>query len=103
MQTLSETDGRKVIKTLEQKRAAKQQRITDALKRWDSLPDDAHVRVVTVAAIFDVSVPTAWRWAKVGILPKPRKLTSQTTAWTVGEIRAARREMLARSAIEVPV
>ncbi len=100
MQTLSETDGRKVIKTAEQKRAAKQQRITDTLARWNSLPDDAYVRVVTVAAVFGVSVPTIWRWAKpeVGILPKPHKLTPQTTAWTAGQVRTARREMLATAA-----
>lgn len=96
MQTVSETDGRKVIKTAEQKRAAKQQRITNTLARWDSLPDDADARVVTVAAIFDCSVPTIWRWAKVGILPKPYKVSPQMTAWKVGEIRAARRAMLAK-------
>jgi predicted DNA-binding transcriptional regulator AlpA len=96
MQTLSETDGRKVIKTPEQKRAVKMQRITDTLARWNELPDDALVRVVTVAAVFGVSVPTIWRWAKVGILPRPHKLTAQTTAWTAGQVREARREMLAK-------
>jgi predicted DNA-binding transcriptional regulator AlpA len=96
--TLAETDGRKVVKTAEQKRAARQQRITNTLARWDSLPDDAHVRVVTVAALFDCSVPTIWRWAKVGILPKPHKVSAQMTAWKVGEVRAARRDMLAKTA-----
>ena len=45
METLSETDGRKVIKSPEQKRAAKARRVNEVLERWDLLPDDALVRV----------------------------------------------------------
>jgi predicted DNA-binding transcriptional regulator AlpA len=96
--TGSKVDRRRGERSAEQKRAAKQQRITDALARWNSLPDEAYVRVVTVAAVFGVSVPTIWRWCRpeVGILPRPHKLTAQTTAWTAGQVREARSAMLAK-------
>jgi predicted DNA-binding transcriptional regulator AlpA len=57
-----------------------------ALVSFDSLPDSAHVRVPTVAALHGVSVVTIWRWAKSGKLPAPIK-RGGVTAWQVGQLR----------------
>lgn len=62
--------------------------ISDALKHFDSLPDSAHVRAPTVAALFACSQMTIWRRSKAGTLPAPRKLSEAITAWNVGELRA---------------
>ena len=59
-----------------------------ALSSFDSLPDSAHVRVPTVAALYGVSIVTVWRWAKNGSLPAPTK-RGGTTAWRVGDLRRA--------------
>ncbi len=63
--------------------------IPDSLKNFDMLPDVANVRDKTVAGLFGCSVPTVWRMAKDGRLPRPRKLSDRVTAWNVGELRAA--------------
>jgi predicted DNA-binding transcriptional regulator AlpA len=98
MQTVSETDGRKVIKTPEQKRERKRERINETLRRWDLLPDDAIIRVAVLAALEDCSIPTVWRRTKAQIYPAPIKLSSQATGWTVGSIRAMRAKRLAKAA-----
>lgn len=54
---------------------------------FSSLPDEAFVRVDTVATLFSVTPVSIWRWSKAGAIPKPRKLGPQVTAWNVGEIR----------------
>lgn len=59
----------------------------DALRHFDALPDSAHVRAPVVAALFDVSLATVWRYAKAGTIPAPRKLGPRLTAWNVGELR----------------
>ena len=61
--------------------------LSDALKHFDSLPDSAHVRVPTVAALFACCTMTVWRRSKSGTLPAPRKLSEAITAWNVGELR----------------
>ncbi|WP_298598538.1 helix-turn-helix transcriptional regulator [Zoogloea sp.] len=63
--------------------------IPDALRRFDTLPDTANVRVQVVAVLFACSVPTVWRRAKNGTLPPARKLSEGVTAWNVGELRKA--------------
>ena len=63
--------------------------IPDALRNFDSLPDAANVRDKTVAGLIGCSVPTVWRMARDGRLPKPRKLSERVTAWNCGELRAA--------------
>lgn len=62
--------------------------INSALSSFDSLPDSAHVRAPTVAALFGVSVVTVWRWSKTGKLPAPIK-RGATTSWNVGALRRA--------------
>lgn len=65
--------------------------IPDALKNFDTLPDAANVRDKVVAGLFGCSVPTVWRMAKDGRLPRPRKLSKRVTAWNVGQLRATLR------------
>jgi predicted DNA-binding transcriptional regulator AlpA len=55
--------------------------------RFNDLPDEAYVRVDTVATLYSVAPVSIWRWAKAGRIPKPRKLGPQVTAWNVGELR----------------
>ena len=71
--------------------------ISEALKHFDSLPDSAHVRAPTVAALFACSQITVWRRSKAGTLPAPRKLSEAITAWNVGELR----EVLKKPALVV--
>ena len=63
--------------------------IPDALANFDKQPDAAHVRDKVVAGLLGCSVPTVWRMAKDGRLPKPIKLSLRITGWNVGQIRAA--------------
>ena len=61
--------------------------IPDALRNFDTLPDASNVRDKVVAGLFGCSVPTVWRMAKDGRLPRPRKLSTRVTAWNCGELR----------------
>ena len=63
--------------------------IPDALRNFDQLPDSANVRLPIVAALFACSTATVWRRAKAGVIPKPRNLGGNVTAWNVGELRKA--------------
>jgi predicted DNA-binding transcriptional regulator AlpA len=58
-----------------------------ALVQFDKLPDSAHVRVPTVAALNDVTPVTIWRWVREGRFPAPVKLGPNVTAWRVGDLR----------------
>lgn len=60
--------------------------------KFDTLSDDAHVRVRHVAAVMNCSVATVWRARAQGRLPAPRKLTAGIVAWRVGDLRAAWRK-----------
>ena len=51
-------------------------------------PDTAKARVKTVAALYDVSVPTVWRRVKAGLIPAPQRIGG-TTVWNVGDLRRA--------------
>lgn len=62
---------------------------SQTLQTFSTLPDEAHIRVGVIAALYGCSVPTAWRWARTGRIPPPRKFSTRLTAWNVGEIRAA--------------
>lgn len=66
-----------------------QSALPDALATFDTQPDAAHVRDKVVAGLLGCSVPTVWRMAKDGRLPKPVKLSLRITGWNVGQIRAA--------------
>ena len=58
-----------------------------AVENLDTLPDSAWIRVQVVAIWDGSSVPTVWRKAKNGQLPKPVKLSAGVTAWSVGALR----------------
>jgi predicted DNA-binding transcriptional regulator AlpA len=58
-------------------------------KHFDDLPASAQIPARTVARLLDVSEVTVWRWVKLGKLPQPRKLGSNTTRFAVGEVREA--------------
>jgi len=55
----------------------------------DALSGRAFVSAATLAAMFETSETTIWRWSKSGKLPAPRKLGANTTRWNVGEVRDA--------------
>lgn len=59
----------------------------DALKNFDSLPDSANVREPVVCALYGFSHGTLWNYAKLGIIPAPRKIGPRVTVWNVGELR----------------
>ena len=56
---------------------------------FDHLPDSAFVRLPTVATLWATSPSNVWRKVKAGQIPQPVKLGPQTTAWRVGDLRAA--------------
>jgi len=60
-----------------------------AAANFDTLSDQAFVRLPVVMELFATSGSTVWRWVKQGIIPQPKKLGPQTTVWNVGELRAA--------------
>ena len=65
------------------------QQQSETLARFDSLPNSANVRLAVVMFLYGVSSATVWRHIKSGHIPKPRKLTTRTTCWNVGELREA--------------
>ena len=74
---------------LSQKRAeAKKAAVDDVLNRFGILPDEAHVRLPVVMALYACSAASVWRYVKNGSLPAPRKFGSRVTAWNVGELRS---------------
>jgi len=67
--------------------AADLARIPPELKNFDDLPNSAHVRLPVVAGLFACSHSNIWRNVKKGAIPAPVKLTENTTAWNVGQLR----------------
>lgn len=63
--------------------------IPNELGAIDKQPDLAHVRVQTVAKIYDVSTATIWNWGAAGQFPKPHKIGPNCTRWRVGAGGAA--------------
>lgn len=63
--------------------------IPGALITFDSQPNAANVRLPVVMALYGISSASVWRNVKNGNIPKPRKLTTRSTVWNVGELRAA--------------
>ncbi len=67
----------------------KQYNKIEALEAFDFLPISANVRLPVVMALYGISKASVWRNVINGNIPKPRKLTTRTTVWNVGELRAA--------------
>jgi len=62
----------------------------ESIRHFDSLPDNARVRLPSVTLLFSCSPATAWRRVRDGRLPAARK-DGRMTYWLAGEIRAALR------------
>ncbi|WP_081067357.1 MULTISPECIES: helix-turn-helix transcriptional regulator [Burkholderia cepacia complex] len=60
--------------------------LSNTLKHFDELPDAAWVDIYVVAALLDIGVPTAWRHAARGEIPRSRKFGG-LTRFNVGELR----------------
>lgn len=65
------------------------QSIPEALANFDQLPNSAYIRLPVLKALYGVSSATIWRCVKNQTIPSPVKLTERTTAWNVGQVRAA--------------
>ncbi len=65
------------------------QSIPEALAQFEQLPNSSFIRLPVIKRLYGVSAATIWRGVKKGTIPKPSKLTERTTAWNVGQIRAA--------------
>ncbi len=57
---------------------------------FDRLPDSALIRLNQLLAggLLPFSTSTAWRKAREGKFPRPLKISTQVTAWRVGDVRA---------------
>lgn len=58
---------------------------TDTDKKIFS-PEEQLLRAWDVAKLLGISVPTVWRWAREGKLPKPMKISQRITVWKKTEI-----------------
>jgi prophage regulatory protein len=60
-----------------------------ALSPFDELPDDAFIRLPRLIAwgLIPFSASTLWRKCRSGQFPQPLRVSSQVTAWRVGDIR----------------
>ena len=75
---------------LAQKRAeAKMAARDDVLKHFGGFPDEAHVRLSVVMALYGCSAASVWRYVKSGAIPAPRKFGARVSAWNVGKLRAS--------------
>ena len=63
--------------------------IPEALANFDQLPDSAYIRLAVMKGLYGVSAASIWRGVKKLTIPSPVKLTERTTAWNVGQVRAA--------------
>lgn len=70
-------------------KAIPKNQIPEALANFDQLPDAAHVSEAVVAALYDASHTSVWRYVKKGMIPAPKRLTGRRTVWNVGDLRKA--------------
>ncbi len=61
--------------------------VTASATGFNDLSDSAFVGVGTVSDLFGISVPSAWRWTREGLLPKTVRITPGCTRWRVGDLR----------------
>ena len=59
--------------------------------QFDTLPDDAHVRVRVVARLKGCSVATVWRNTRSGKWEPPERISDGIVAWRVGDLRKEQR------------
>ena len=67
----------------------KQQTSKTQIIQFDELPDSAFIRLnqLLATAVIPFSAATLWRRVRASTFPHPEKISSQVTAWRVGEIR----------------
>lgn len=58
------------------------------LAAFESLPDDARVKLPVVCTLLAISPATAWRRVKSGDIPAPHKWAG-STFWRVADLRNA--------------
>ena len=46
----------------------------------------SYLSVKSVAKRYEIGRSTVWYWVKIGKLPKPHKLSSNTTRWKIEEL-----------------
>lgn len=73
--------------------ATQQSSIPIGATEFDRLPDSAFVDVRTVATVLGTSVPSVWRWARIGRIPRPAKLSPGSSRWHVGALRKRMAEL----------
>ena len=73
----------------QQTKSESTQSIPEALAQFEQLPNSSFIRLPVIKRLYGVSAATIWRGVKKGTIPKPSKLTERTTAWNVGQVRAA--------------
>lgn len=61
--------------------------VSDDLKRFSDLPNEAHVRAPVVQALFGIGRTTLWR-AAGDYIPEPKRFGGNV-AWNVGELKKA--------------
>jgi len=54
----------------------------------NAVPSIIYLSVEQVAARYNVSKDTIWRWRRDGDLPKPVKLGGRTSRWRLSDIEA---------------
>jgi hypothetical protein len=70
-------------------------RVIETITHFDRLPDAAGISVSAVAALEGISMVTAWRWMKTGLLPKPQ-VVGGVHRINVGELRQCRADRAKR-------
>lgn len=53
-----------------------------------TLPGTGYVRLPIVAGVSGLAKSTVWKWCADGRFPKPIKLSSRVSAWSVSDLRA---------------
>lgn len=66
--------------------------VIELLKQVSEMPDEKHVRLPVVAALFACSPSSVYRAVKSGRIPAPKKFSPRVAAWSLGELRAALRK-----------
>jgi predicted DNA-binding transcriptional regulator AlpA len=64
-------------------------RCIETITHFDRLPDSAAISISAVAALEGISMVTAWRWMRDGLLPQPHAVGALRRIY-VGELRACR-------------
>ena len=58
-----------------------------SLALFPFMPDEAHVRLPVVEALWPQSVPKLWADIKEGKFPAPVRISKRSIAWRVGDLR----------------